>query len=301
MIVSLLLSASIFLLLLPSCFLTISHQKHDLFSRIQIEQHQQMQASFTPRGHSAFRFSFYLRDPARMKNIANYTGFDQQKAALSLNRLGWNISIQDLLFSKILGSACLLLAVGYAFFTVYTGGHIGSVQCLLILAGVLLFLFPTQMVEIADKQAKKEMRDHTPIFFGIVLSLLDAGMPIHAAIRATAKRFSGRLGTELMTLETSERSHGNWRIALEELAFKWDVDELLTIVSDINQSLTKGTPVTHMLALHIEEQIKQQEDEATEYMNRLSIRFIPFVILFMGVPLLFLVMGPSFKGIMGQL
>ncbi|MGD8192492.1 type II secretion system F family protein [Brevibacillus ginsengisoli] len=301
MIVSLLLFFGILLVFLPSSFLVIHQNKNDLFSRIHIEQQKQLQASFRLHDHSKFQFLSLLKDPERMKKIARYVGFDQQKISLCLTRLGWNMTVQDLLLAKLLGCVCLLLSVGYSIVSVYGGSHLGYGHFLLIAFCVLLFLFPTQMIEIADRQAKKEIKNQTPIFFGIVLSLLDAGMPIHSAIRATAKRFAGRLGQELMALETTERSYGNWRIALEEFAFRWDVDELLTIVSDINQSLTKGTTVAHRLSLHIEEQIKQQEDEATEYINRISVRFIPFVIVFMGVPLLFLVMGPSFKGILGQL
>lgn len=285
---------------LPSSFLVISQQKNDLFSRIQIEHQQQLQASFR-LGDSKWKLANWLKDPVRMKKIAQTIGFDQQKISLCLVRLGWNITVQDLLLAKLIGCVCLLLSTSYTVISFLAGSHIGYGHVSLIAFCVLLFLFPTQLVETADKKAKKEMKEQTPLFFGIVLSLLEAGMPIHSAIRATAKRFSGRLGQELMSLETTERSYGNWRIALEELAFRWDVDELLTIVSDITQSLTKGTTVVNMLALHIEEQIKQQEDEATEYMNRISVRFIPFVIVFMGVPLLFLVMGPSFKGILEQL
>ncbi|EAO9488613.1 pilus assembly protein TadC, partial [Salmonella enterica] len=59
----------------------------------------------------------------------------------------------------------------------------------------------------------------------------------------------------------------------------------------------KGISISNMLAVQVEEQMRQQEDEASARMNRLNIRLLPFVIVLMGVPLLFLVMGPVLMGI----
>lgn len=299
MMISLLFALGIFFFLLPSCFLIVGSQKSDLFSRIHIEQKNQLRSAFQSgsKPGRGFTSRYLLINQERVTKIAPYVGLDQQKLALSLSRLHWNISLHELLLAKLLGGVCLVLSGSYVFAGIVQEGHAGYGRLLLLAVSVLLFLFPNQLVELADKQAKTEIKFQTPLFFSVVLALIEAGMPIHSAIRAAARRFAGRLGQELMLLETAEKSSGNWRIALEELAFRWDVDEFTTIVSYINQSLTKGTSVAGMLSMHIEEQIKQQEDEATEHMNRLSVRLIPLVIVFMGVPVLFLVMGPSFMGI----
>lgn len=122
-------------------------------------------------------------------------------------------------------------------------------------------------------------------------------MPLQGAVKQTARRFNARLGQELAKLEVAEKRHGSWRKALEELAFRWEVDTLTTIALEMNEAVTKGVSISQMLSVQIEEQVRQQEDEAAAHMNRLNIRLLPFVILFMGVPLLFLVMGPALMGI----
>lgn len=122
-------------------------------------------------------------------------------------------------------------------------------------------------------------------------------MPIQAAVKQTARRFDARLGHELARLEVEEKRYGTWRKALEEFAFRWEVDALTAIALEINEAISKGVSIANMLAVQVEEQVRQQEDEASAHMNRLNIRLLPFVILLMGVPLFFLVMGPALMGI----
>ncbi|EAO7496446.1 pilus assembly protein TadC, partial [Salmonella enterica] len=152
-------------------------------------------------------------------------------------------------------------------------------------------------LEWADKRAKAEIQAQVPVFFSIVQSLVEAGMPLQSAVKQTARRFDARLGHELARLETEEKRYGTWRKALEEMAFRWEVDALTTITMEMNEAIRKGISISNMLAVQVEEQMRQQEDEASARMNRLNIRLLPFVIVLMGVPLLFLVMGPVLMGI----
>lgn len=303
MIFSILLAISLFVFLLPSSFLLIDNQKSQLFTRIEIEHKQQMDDAFNSKSRydTLPIIKKFLSNRDRVMKMLHLLGIDQQKISLSLARLRWNITIDDLLLAKCVGGLLMVIATSYLFYEIVTGVELEYVDYCLIGSAISIFLLPTYLIEAADKKAKLEIKNQTSALFSIVLTLIEAGMPIHTAVKSAARKFPGRLGKELVSLEIEEKRCGNWRLALEELAFRWDVEELYAIVAEINLSLTKGTSVAGMLSMQLEEQTKQQEDEIAEHINRLSIRLIPFVIIFMGVPLLFLVMGPSFMGITQQM
>lgn len=184
---------------------------------------------------------------------------------------------------------------------IYTGQSLGMAVGMPLLISLLLYLFPTLLLESGDKRAKAKIQSQVPVFFSIVQSLVEAGMPLQAAVKQTAKRFDALLGHEMARLEMEEKRFGNWRKALEEMAYRWEVDALTTIAMEMNEAIRKGVSISNMLAVQVEEQLRLQEDEASAHMNRLNIRLLPFVIVLMGLPLLFLVMGPVMMGISQQM
>ncbi|MFM1655031.1 type II secretion system F family protein [Brevibacillus sp. B_LB10_24] len=299
MIFGLGIGLAVFLLLLPYCLLPLGEKPTDIYARIDSEQNHRFQAAFQSR-----KRSFSLPGLRRLMvnrqlagQLAGIVGLDQEKLSRSLARLRWPVSIEEILYVRLIGAACLLASLLMIAGPGFGGSVSGEIQLVSLIPALLLFFLPTWIIDHYDKRAQQEIREQIPVFFGIVQALVEAGMPIHSAIRATARRSTGRLGREFALLEVQEKRFGNWRKALEEMAYLWDVDSLMAVISDINDALTKGSGISSLLTHHIEEQLRFQEDEATTFANRLNIRLLPFLIVFMGIPLLFLVMGPSFIGI----
>lgn len=297
MIVSLLLGLAVFCYLLPACFLAKGSRQNELFGRIEIEQHARFQTSFGPVTRKWPGLKQLQENQELSLRLSRLLGLDRGKTAMILERLRWNLSMEEILLAKLLASVCLLVSLGFILFQTQMGKSVSILECSPILFAMFAFLFPTMLLDWADRRAKDEIRQQVPVFFSIVQALVEAGMPVHAAVKTTARRFDARLGHELCRLEVEEKRYGNWRKALEEMAYRWDVDALISVSMEIAEAMKKGVSIAGMLAVQIEEQLKQQEDEAAAYMNRLNVRLLPFVILFMGVPLLFLVMGPAFMGI----
>ncbi|WP_139492561.1 type II secretion system F family protein [Brevibacillus dissolubilis] len=302
MIIALLLGLSACLFVLPSCFLTEADTKKQLTSRIEVEQSARLDHFFARQTRSQWWLVGYLR---RNKPLADKlmqrVGLDKKGMELRLSRLRWNIAMEEILLAKCIGGILLIPSVAVIAWFLLHGEKVGIVPLLPLFCALLVYMLPTILIEKADKQAQNEIREQIPLFFSIIQALVEAGMPIHTAIRATAARYSGRLGQEMAMLDIEERQYGNWRKALEEMAFRWDVDVLIALVSEINEAMTKGVAIAPLLAGQVEEQLRLQEDEMTDYVNKMSIRLLPILIIFMGVPLLFLVMGPSFMGIKATL
>lgn len=298
MAASLLLGGAVLLFALPACLDTRMWNWSGLSGRIDAEQFARYERAFQdPSLRRRWPVIDRLRNNReRAETLARLAGMDWQEVERRLSRLRWGIAVEDILLAKLAAAGLLVAGVGYLLYSTVTAGRVGTTGMLGILTAVLLFLSPTWLLEQAEKRAREQIRHDIPLFFSIIVSLVEAGMPIHTAMRATARRFPGRLGREIARLDWEEKRYGNWRKALEEMACRWNVDGLITIVSEINEAITKGVPVAAMLAAQVEEQLRQQEDEAAARVGRLTVRMLPVVIVFMGVPLFFLVMGPAFAG-----
>ncbi|QQE74602.1 type II secretion system F family protein [Brevibacillus composti] len=272
-----------------------------LLGRIEQERKSHWDRSFG-QVPSRWKLVRYLeKHEHALERICRMTGINRMQTADVLDRLRLRYTLAEVAAAKALGGIILLAVIIQASLRLSSGEAWSAKLSLPLIGAVFFFLLPTLLLEWLDKQAKAEMREQVPIFFSIVQSLVEAGMPIQAAVKQTARRFDGRLGRELARLETEEKRFGTWRKALEEMAFRWGVDSLSAIAMEINEAMSKGVSISQMLALQVEEQVRQQEDEASDHMNRLNIRLLPFIVVLMGVPLLFLVMGPIFIGIEDRL
>lgn len=296
MVIAVIVGLAVLLYLFPTFQGGQNSQATALFGRIEVEQHGHFQAAFQRTERYWPGLGRLQQDPQLCKKLAAYVGLNLEKTAEMLKRLRWSVSPEELLLAKLAGGAVLILTLALSVFLAHGGGGLGIKTLAPVGLGALLFILPTWLVETADKQAKEEIRRQVPVFFGIVQALVEAGLPVHTAVRSSARRFGGRLGQELAFLEVEEKRYGNWRKALEEMAYRWEIESLVAIVLEINVAMTKGVSIAGALASQVEELLKQQEDEAADRMNRMSVRLLPLLIIFMGVPLLFLVLGPAFIG-----
>ncbi|MGG1662947.1 type II secretion system F family protein [Brevibacillus sp. NRS-1366] len=288
---------ALFLYGLPACLGRGGEVDGTLLGRIDQEQQAQIEQSFQ-RGQTRWTVIRLLeKNKYLMNRLCVWTGIDRQKTGEILTRLGWNVSLSEIILLKGISMVFIVSALLYLVVNVYVEQSLRMANGLPLIGSMLLYLLPTRLLDWGDKRVKAQIREQVPVFFSIVQSLVEAGMPIQAAVKETARRFDARLGHELTRLEVEEKRYGTWRKALEELAFRWEVDALTTIALEMNEAISKGVSIAQMLAVQVEEQMRQQEDEASTHMNRLNIRLLPFVILLMGVPLLFLVMGPALIGI----
>lgn len=282
---------------LPACLEREIAPVDSLFGRIDQEQQAHLDQSFR-RKKNRIRFVELLgKREAWLQRASEWTGVDRNKTEEILFRLHWRVNVAEIVLCRGLSLIFVASSLLYLLVAIYAGKALGLANSWPLMVSLVLYLLPTLLLEWADKRAKAEIQAQVPVFFSIVQSLVEAGMPLQSAVKQTARRFDARLGHELARLETEEKRYGTWRKALEEMAFRWEVDALTTIAMEINEAIRKGISISKILAVQVEEQMRQQEDEASARMNRLNIRLLPFVIVLMGVPLLFLVMGPVLMGI----
>ncbi|MDR9507222.1 type II secretion system F family protein [Brevibacillus agri] len=297
LVICALIGFAIFLYGLPACLGKGAPFFSSLFSRIEIEQQAELDQAFERRQARWTLVRLLERHPPLLQRLCRWTGIHASKTEEIISRLHLPIRLVEVVLARLICMCLVASSLLALLLKLAQGEMLGIKTGYPLMLSLGLYLLPTFYLDWMDKRAKAEIREQVPVFFGIVQSLVEAGMPLQGAVKQTARRFNARLGQELAKLEVAEKRHGSWRKALEELAFRWEVDTLTTIALEMNEAVTKGVSISQMLSVQIEEQVRQQEDEAAAHMNRLNIRLLPFVILFMGVPLLFLVMGPALMGI----
>lgn len=295
--VCMLLGLAVFLYGLPACLGREGGVILTLFGRIDQEQQAQLNQSFQQTQTRWTVVRYLEKHDDVLERLCGWMGVERKNTEETIRRLHAKISLPEWVIVRAICMVLIAAALFYLIASVYTGQSFRMVNSLPLVGALILYMLPAWLLDWADQRIKGEIREQVPIFFGIVQALVEAGMPIQSAVKETARRFDTRLGRELARLEIEEKRLGTWRQALKELAFRWEVDALTTIALEMNEAISKGVSISNMLALQVEEQVRQLEDEASTRMNRLHIRLLPFVIILMGVPLLFLVMGPALMGI----
>ncbi|RFB31403.1 MULTISPECIES: type II secretion system F family protein [Brevibacillus] len=295
------ISIGILVIMIASPFFYVVNmgEKTNLFTRFMVEeQKEKKEKRLFSRDQ---RIILWMTEPKRLDAFARRLGFDLLRVDRQLQRLRWKTKVEEWFVLKALGAlflGCAVFLLGYRYLR---DGEVDIFQKIGLILSLLLYFSPNLIINWYDKRAQREIEVQIPIFFSIVLALVEAGMPVHSAMSKAASRYPKRLGQEIARLEVEQKRYGNWRKALEELALRWELASFLSIVTDIQEAVTKGTSIAHLLRMHIEEQLRREEDQMTNEVNRMSVRLLPLVVLFMGVPLMFLVLGPSFIGIKNQL
>ncbi|MCG7319063.1 type II secretion system F family protein [Brevibacillus laterosporus] len=295
------ISIGILVIMIASPFFYVVNmgEKTNLFTRFMVEeQKEKKEKRLFSRDQ---RIILWMTEPKRLDAFARRLGFDLLRVDRQLQRLRWKTKVEEWFVLKALGAlflGCAVFLLGYRYLR---DGEVDIFQKIGLILSLLLYFSPNLIINWYDKRAQREIEVQIPIFFSIVLALVEAGMPVHSAMSKAASRYPKRLGQEIARLEVEQKRYGNWRKALEELALRWELASFLSIVTDIREAVTKGISIAHLLRMHIEEQLRREEDQMTNEVNRMSVRLLPLVVLFMGVPLMFLVLGPSFIGIKNQL
>ncbi|QIC07061.1 type II secretion system F family protein [Brevibacillus sp. 7WMA2] len=293
------ISILIMVVAFPFFYVVHKGEKLSLFTRFFSEEpEEKREIRLFSRGQ---RIILWMTAPKRFDDLARRLGFDLFRVKKQLQRLRWKTKVEEWFILKALGAlflGCAVILLGYQYLR---DGEIDIYHEIGLILSLLLYFCPNLIIDWYDKRAQREIEVQIPIFFSIVLALVEAGMPVHVAMSRAASRYPKRLGQEITRLELEQKRYGNWRKALEELALCWELASFLSIVTDIQEALTKGTNISHLLRMHIEEQLRKEEDQMTDEVNRMSVRLLPLVVLFMGVPLMFLVLGPSLIGIKNQL
>lgn len=204
-----------------------------------------------------------------------------------------NVTPEEIGVMKIIGlfGAIFVLVTTFLFLGIYS---------LLISLSILVFFYvmPTARIERIYKKRKEIMKDTLPMYLRLLADATSAGLTIEEAIRKINKKTPGLLSEEFLKVENEAKYSNDWGQALENMAFKNDVDELYNLIAEIKITKEKGTPITDVLLRHAEKIELESVLNITEKARKEATTLIFPIFLFLFAPLLVLILLPAVDTLM---
>lgn len=171
-------------------------------------------------------------------------------------------------------------------------------------AGVIfayLYFVPESKLDDAYNKRKRQVRDTMPNFLKLMADATSTGHTVSDAIVRVSRKYPCVLSEEFLKVEKETKYSNDWDIALENMAYKNDIDDIHNLVTEILITKQRGTSITEVLLKHAEKIETETVLNITEDARKkaATIIFPIFGLLF--IPLLVLMLMPALQTVMNSL
>lgn len=285
--------------------IVIEKRKKDKYIK-RIEKHREFSKEdvfeeFREKNRYSDAFNKYVRpyikkNPDGFHKLLGILSIDLQSFQRQLLRADVkNITPEEIAVMKAIG------IFGFLFIlltTVMFMGLYGVAFALFFL--IIFFVFPTSRLDNIYKKRSAEIKDTLPTYLRLLASATSAGLTIEEAIRKVSRKYPCLLSEEFKKVENEAKYSNDWGQALENMAFKNDIDELHNLIAEIKITKEKGTPITDVLIRHADKIDMESTFTITERARKKSTTMILPIFLFLFAPLLGIIMLPMFSTLMTQ-
>lgn len=263
-------------------------EKHREFSKEDVFE------NFKEKNKYSDAFNKYIKpyikkNPNLFCKMLNIIGIDLQKIQRQLLRANIkNITSEELASLKIVGFlAGIFISITTFPFLKYTGLSLGI--------GFYIYLgfIPFLKLDKKYNKRKNEIKEMLPIYLRLLASATSSGLTVEEAIRRVSEKYPCLLSEEFKKVENESKYTNNWMDALENMAFRNDIDELYNLVSEIKISKERGTPITDVLLKNAEKIETEKVLRSSETARKKSTLLILPIFLFLFAPLVTLIMLPA--------
>jgi tight adherence protein C len=241
--------------------------------------------------HKAYVRPYINSHPNLLQQVSRALGINMEKLDQKIKeaKMEKEITVEEIISMKLLGlaGAVLFMGLGVSF----------GVNTILILFGLIFYLFgtivPQRMIEQKIKARRENIERNLPEFLDLVKSVTEAGLVVQEAINKVTARLKGPLADEFKRVMAETKSNGGqWRIAMENMAFRNDIDTLSDVVSDILIAYEKGTSITDTLNKEAILMRELRNTKLQEKAKSMSVKLIIPMAIFSFLPLLVLLVAP---------
>lgn len=234
---------------------------------------------------------YIQRNPTGFQRLLKSLGFDLQNIQRQLLRADVkNVTPEEIAVLKIIGifGGVFILLTTFMFAGLYS-------VIIALLFMVVFFVLPTSWLDRLYKKRKDEIVETLPIYLRFLADATSAGLTIEEAIRKVSRKYPCLLSEEFKKVENEAKYSNDWSQALENMAFKNDVDELYNLIAEIKITKEKGTPITEVLLRHADKIDLESTFTITEKARKKSTSMIFPIFFFLFTPLLAIVLLPMFS------
>lgn len=270
-------------------------EKHREFSKEDVFE------EFKEKNRYSDAFNKYVRpyikkNPEGFHKLLGMLSIDLQSFQRQLLRADVkNITPEEIAVMKAIG------VFGFIFILLTTVMFIGIYGVALALFFLIIFfVLPTSRLDRVYKKRSAEIKDTLPTYLRLLASATSAGLTIEEAIRKVSRKYPCLLSEEFKKVENEAKYSNDWSQALENMAFRNDIDELHNLIAEIKITKEKGTPITDVLIRHADKIDMESTFTITERARKKSTTMILPIFLFLFVPLLGIIMLPMFDTLISQ-
>lgn len=258
---------------------------------------------FKEKNRYSDAFNKYVRpyinkNPHGFHKLLSKMGIDLQTFQRQLLRADVkNITPEEIAVSKIIG------LFGGIFLFVSTFPFLGLQSALFVCLFFMMFFYvlPTSKLDATYRKRKNEIEEVLPVYLRFLANATSAGLTIEEAIRKVHRRYPCLLSQEFSKVENEAKYSNDWGQALENMAFKNDIDDLYNLVAEIRITKEKGTPITEVLLRHAEKIEMESTFAVTEKARKKATTMIIPIFLFLFVPLIGIILLPVLDVIMSTM
>lgn len=175
---------------------------------------------------------------------------------------------------------------------------IGISSPLLLLGGPLLgFILPRFLLKRAIKKRQLRIRLALPDALDLTVICVEAGLGLDQALMRVAQDLDHahpELSEEFRLVNLEMRAGKPRTEAMRNLAGRTGVDDIRSLVGVLIQTDRFGTSVAQALRIHSDSLRTERRQRAEEQAAKTTIKLVPPLVVFVLVPLFFVVLGPAF-------
>jgi tight adherence protein C len=175
---------------------------------------------------------------------------------------------------------------------------IGISSPLLLLGGPLLgFILPRFLLKRAIKKRQLRIRLALPDALDLTVICVEAGLGLDQALMRVAQDLDHahpELSEEFRLVNLEMRAGKPRTEAMRNLAQRTGVDDIRSLVGVLIQTDRFGTSVAQALRIHSDSLRTERRQRAEELAAKTTIKLVPPLVVFVLVPLFFVVLGPAF-------
>jgi tight adherence protein C len=175
---------------------------------------------------------------------------------------------------------------------------IGISSPLLLLGGPLLgFILPRFLLKRAIKKRQLLIRLALPDALDLTVICVEAGLGLDQALMRVAQDLDHahpELSEEFRLVNLEMRAGKPRTEAMRNLAQRTGVDDIRSLVGVLIQTDRFGTSVAQALRVHSDSLRTERRQRAEELAAKTTIKLVPPLVIFVLVPLFFVVLGPGF-------
>lgn len=244
----------------------------------------------------------------RQKKLIPILGLNPEQLEIDLELTGQKekTSVSQIILSSIIGFICLVAIGGFGI-VMFLSGQSNTGMIFMVVGGLIFYLLkvmPTANIQKMIVSRREEIEREMPNFLELLASVTSSGLPISEALNKVCLNSAGVIEQEFAkVLLEAKLNGGNWRKAMEDMAFRNEVEILSDVVSDILVSYEKGTPISEVLKGTAELARKLKINKLLEKAKKLSVKIIIPMAIFNFLPIMALFMLPllwEFTKVMGS-